>query len=94
MKLQDLYPNFSLMNDSAQEQFIGEYRERRFKELNSVVPTSSKKESSVGLTPEEKLAISLLGLKRKDILALRAITPPEPEEGDLFDDNGLVEGDE
>lgn len=94
MKLQNLYHDFSLMGELTQAQFISEYRERRFKDLNSAVSTLSKKELAVQLTIEEKLAISLLGLKRKDILALRSLTPPEPEEGDLFDDNGLVEGDE
>jgi hypothetical protein len=95
MKLSQMYLDFNQMDEPAQVFFIQEYRKKRQYDLSHVV-TKTKTSSKLELTEDEKVMVKLLGLKPKDIMALRALGPLEEEEetGDLFDDNGLVEGDE
>jgi hypothetical protein len=95
MKLEQMYLDFTQMDEPAQVFFIQEYRKKRLYDLSHVV-TKTKTSSKVELTEEEKVMARLLGLKTKDMIALRAIGPLDEEEesGDLFDDTGLVEGDE
>ena len=95
MKLENLYPDFMSLDEPAQLFFIQEYRKRRALDLSSSVTKTKATTSNFDITDEEKVMMKLLGLKMKDIQALRAIGPIEDdEEGNLFDDSGLVEGDE
>jgi hypothetical protein len=96
MKLDQMYLNFTQVEEPAQVLFIEEYRKKRFLDLSQIVTKTKTSTSKIDITEDEKVMMKLLGLKMKDIVALRAIGPLEEEEesGDLFDDNGLVEGDE
>jgi hypothetical protein len=102
MRLENLYLNFGKSTSEQQAEYIAIYRLRRATDLEKT-PTSSKKKSSVtrskidlSLTDEEKAVMKMLGLKQKDILALRdAVGESEVEEsGDLFKDSTFEEGED
>jgi len=78
MRLENLYINFGKSPPEEQAKYITEYRLRRAQDLAAVPPTS-KKPSGIKskfdiseLTAEEKAIMKMLGLKSKDIAALRA----------------------
>lgn len=73
MRLEDLYKNFGTSTPEEQEEFIVAYRLRRAKDL-AQPPSESKRSGaipSLELTTIEKQLIKNLGLKQKDLLALR-----------------------
>ena len=93
MKLENLYFDFMKLPESEQVMFIQDYRKKRLLDLSkSNEKDMSKNDTS--LSEAEKIAMKLLGLKKKDILSLRAVEPVEEGEADLFDETGLVEGDD
>lgn len=101
MRLENLYLNFGTSSPEEQAKYISEYRLRRAQDLEKV-PTSKKRSQSVKpkleLTEEEKVVMKMLGLKQKDILALRSTAIEAEDEveetGDLFSDTILEEEEE
>lgn len=73
MLLYDLRPNFSRMDPIQQREFIVNYRARRAQEFAEAPRTKSGRVSkvSLGLTAEERTLMKRLGLRQKDITALR-----------------------
>lgn len=93
MRLEHLYEDFVLMDEAKQLQFIQDYRVRRQSDLSSVVK-SSRVTSKIGITEEERVIMKVLGLKMKDIVALRKaniVEEPEDNGGDLFNEAILEE---
>lgn len=87
MRLENLYPNFGTASPEDQAAYISVYRLRRAEDL-AKLSTYKKRQSSISskpeLTEEEKVVMRMLGLKQKDILALRASLEVEEES-----DNGI-----
>jgi hypothetical protein len=83
MQLKDLFQNFTSQNDEGQRTMVANYRARRAKEFEDDriayqnKKTKKKKAPKVQLTDEEKALMKLLGLKAKDIQALRASNTDE-----------------
>lgn len=102
MRLEGLYQDFSRMSPEEQASFISSYRLRRATELASTTPLklpAAKIKTKVELSDEEKAIMKLLGLKQKDVLALRNNNVTEPVEDDkeaanLFKDDTFEEGDD
>jgi len=102
MRLEDLYENFGKASPEAQLEFIAAYRLRRAKDLETIPKaksSSSPKKTSLELSEEEKILMAILGLKKKDIIALRDLkednNPAEAGSGeDLFKDSTYEEGEE
>lgn len=99
MRLENLYENFGTATPEAQLAYISLYRLRRAEDLAK--PSTDRRKSSVlsqakiVLTEEEKLLCKLLGLKQKDILALRISATEEDEvTEELFDDGTFTGGEE
>lgn len=104
MRLENLYPNFMKLSYEDQIAFITSYRQRRAMDLENVTIKTvarkkSVKDSKIELSAEEKNLMKMLGLKMKDVEALRDSlkvqeTPSNDEE--LFADNtfGDVDDDE
>ena len=84
MRLENLYENFGLASPEAQAEYMSAYRFRRSQDLlkeptwpkPKKKSTKSKKPKAV-LTEEEKVLMKLLGLKKKDMVALRAASLEE-----------------
>ena len=82
MKLHQLYENFGEATPEKQQEYIAAYRLRRAQDMEKP-STFKKKRASVSTTPkpvlseEEKMLAKLLGLKQKDILALRNVAEVE-----------------
>lgn len=83
MRLENLYENFGSASPERQAQYMSEYRLRRSEDM-SKTPTwpkpkkiSKGKKPKVILTGEEKVLMKLLGLKQKDVVALRSLTEEE-----------------
>lgn len=75
MRLENLYPNFGKSPPEVQAAFISAYRLRRATDLATVLSTKKPitvSKTSISLTDEEKAIMKLLGLKQKDVLALRS----------------------
>ena len=101
MRLEDLYENFGKASPEAQLEFIATYRLRRAKDLETIpkAKSSSSKKPTQELSEEEKILMAILGLKKKDIIALRDLkednNPAEAGSGeDLFKDSTYEEGEE
>ena len=103
MQLQQLYENFALASPERQQEMIASYRLRRAEDMAKPSTYKKKKPSTakpkLELTEQEKLVAQLLGLKPKDILALRAATSVEEEEvaddsAELFKDSTYEGGEE
>ena len=83
MRLENLYENFGLASPSMQAQYIINYRLRRAEDMEKPSnwpkekKTSSPKQAASPITDEEAALMKLLGLKKKDVLALRAISELE-----------------
>ena len=79
MQLHQLRQNFSQLDAAGQTLFIQEYRARRYLDMQKT-PTYGKtkkkptKMEAMGFTPEEVAIAKQLGLKPKDILALKQLT--------------------
>jgi len=96
MRLEDLYTNFGKSPPEEQLKYIAEYRLRRATDLAAIPSTKkspAKKSkidlSGIELTQEEKAIMKMLGLKQKDIAALRASVQEEvsmSDDKDLFKD--------
>jgi hypothetical protein len=103
MRLEQLYPDFSSMSPEAQAADLSAYRLRRAQDL-SKPPAEKKsitgKKSQYDLSDEDKVLMKMLGIRPKDLLALRAATAePEVEENesddtDLLKEDTFDEGDE
>jgi hypothetical protein len=103
MKLDQLYENFGLASPERQQAMVAAYRLRRAEDMAKPSTYKKKKQSTakpkLELTEQEKLVAKLLGLKPKDILALRSATSVEEDitddnEVDLFKDSTYEGGDE
>jgi O-glycosyl hydrolase len=93
MRLENLYPNFGKSPPEEQQKFMVEYRLRRSTDLAAIPPTSKKStvktsKIDISLTDEEKAIMKMLGLKAKDIAALKASVQEEiaTDDKDLFKD--------
>lgn len=93
MRLENLYINFGKSPPEEQLKYLAEYRLRRAQDLAAVPPTSKtksviKSKIDVSLSEEEKAIMKKLGLKQKDIAALRASVQEEvaSDDKDLFKD--------
>ncbi len=81
MRLENLYPDFSSAHPSQQESQVISYRLRRAEDMLKT-PTwpkpkkkskaKAKKKPAV-LTADEKVLMALLGLKKKEVIAMRGI---------------------
>ena len=104
MRLEDLYQNFGRSSPEDQQKYIAEYRLRRSQDLESVQPskkslkTSSSTKAKIVLTEEEQLLMTTLGLKQKDIAALRALkeepVKDDDKDGVIFKDDTYEEEDD
>lgn len=100
MRLEDLYTNFGEQSPEDQLKFIAEYRLRRAEDMEK--PSTFKKKRRVNSTPkpvlteEEKVVMKLLGLKQKDIIALReaATSVDDSDDADLFNEDSFDTDDE
>lgn len=102
MRLENLYPNFGRATPDEQAKFVAEYRLRRATDLETIPKVKSKTSTpkvTLELSEEEQALAKLLGLKKKDILALRSqVSSEDLEESgvgeDLFKDEIFEEGEE
>lgn len=99
MRLENLYKNFGESSPEEQAEYIASYRLRRAEDLDKI-PSSRKKSPTVktskidiSLSDEEKAIMKMLGLKQKDIIALRATVEDEVVEDavGLLNDNTFEE---
>jgi hypothetical protein len=77
VRLEQLYKNFGSSSVEDQTAYIVEYRLKRAKDLETIPkskPSTTSKKISYELTDEEKALMKMLGLKKKDIEALRSAT--------------------
>ena len=106
MQLGQLYKNFGLSSPEEQAEFMSIYRLKRASDLSNS-PTMQKKQSTASsgtstskltLSEEEKLLMKMLGVKQKDIIAMRQVSITEAEslenESDLLKDSTFDEGEE
>ena len=85
MRLENLYENFGKASPEDQARYITEYRLRRAEDMakpstypkKKGVKKSTKSKTKIVLTEEEKALMKLLGVKKKDMIALRAIAEEE-----------------
>lgn len=73
MRLENLYPNFVTAPPELQLQLLSTYRQKRAEDMEKpntfrVKATAAKANA---LTPEEETIMKLLGLKKKEVLAMR-----------------------
>ncbi|MFA5152793.1 MAG: hypothetical protein WC554_09555 [Clostridia bacterium] len=101
MRLENLYPNFGKVCAEEQAAYIASYRLRRAQDLASEVKEKKSravKKSKIDLSEEEKVMMKLLGLKQKDIVALRALEPDQEQETtddtSLLNESTFAEGEE
>lgn len=96
MLLEQLYTNFLSLSPEDQLAFVAGYRARRSIELEIPSKKGKKKSSSksetskIVLSDEEKILCTVMGLKPKDILALRSLqsAPAEScDDEDIFKDD-------
>jgi hypothetical protein len=92
MRLEQLYTNFGESSPEQQAAYMASYRLRRAQDLEKVPKAKTKAgvKTSLALTEEEKTIMKILGIKQKDIIAMRAATEVVEEEevtGDLFNEN-------
>ena len=81
MRLENLYENFGRSSPELQAKYITSYRLRRAEDM-AKPPTWPKAKKAatksarakIILTDEEQTLMKLLGIKKKDIVALRSLT--------------------
>lgn len=100
MRLENLFQNFGRSSPEDQLKYIVEYRLRRATDLEVIPkakPITTTKKLTLDLTDEEKALMKLLGIKKKDIVDLRAANNGDAEESgsgeELFKDDTYEEGD-
>jgi hypothetical protein len=104
MLLSQLYKNFGKSSPEEQAEYVAAYRLRRAADL-ATTPANKKRKLTAGtvlkklvLSEEEKLLMKLLGLKQKDILAMRelktSIDEADLNDTALLNDSTFEEGDE
>lgn len=104
MLLSQLYKNFGKSSPEEQAEHVAAYRLRRAADL-ATTPANKKRKLTAGtvlkklvLSEEEKLLMKLLGLKQKDILAMRelktSIDEADMNDATLLNDSTFGEGDE
>jgi len=79
MRLENLYQNFANISSEAQSRYISEYRAKRAEDMAKTPtwpkPTKTKAKAKASqLTEEEKTIMNLLGLKKKEVIALRTLS--------------------
>lgn len=100
MRLENLYKDFFHSSHEDQLSHIVSYRLKRAADLDkpsSEKPVRLKKTTSLSLTKEEKAVMKMLGLKPKDLLALRetsGTSEDKEETEDLFKDSTFDEEDD
>lgn len=108
MRLENLYSNFADQSSEEQIAFVIAYRQRRAEDMSRLVSTKVKgkkstsgKESIIDLSDEEKTLMKALGLKKKDMIALRqlsSVEEPQAEEdehaADIFKEDTYEEGED
>lgn len=96
MKLEQMFPHFNQLQEIEREECVRTYRERRLRELSSATEESTKQCQKMTLTPEEEVAMKLLGMTKKAIFALRSISEPEESEDAavLLSEDDIIEGEE
>jgi hypothetical protein len=102
MRLENLYTNFGKSSPEEQAKFVAAYRLRRAMDLDTPIKTKTKTSTpkqNIELSEAELTLMKMLGLKKKDMFALRTeITSDNPEETgtgeDLFKDSTFDEGEE
>ncbi|MCC7570649.1 hypothetical protein KO465_04835 [Candidatus Micrarchaeota archaeon] len=92
MRLEDLYENFGTASPEAQALYIASYRLLRAKDMEKPAKSFRKKPSSSTpakpkLTEKEKAVAKLLGIKQKDIIALRESIDDDTDDTVLLDDD-------
>jgi hypothetical protein len=80
-RLEDLFPDFTLMNEEQQTAFVRAYRARRAVDLLEVTTYAVKKAANK-LTPEESALLKSLGISAKDLRSLKALSLGEVEDED------------
>jgi len=77
MKLEDLYRiNFLKASPEAQAEYVTRYRKKRAEDMEKPpswpkVKKTKVKKKQPPLTTEEKAIMELLGLKKKEVIAMR-----------------------
>jgi len=75
MQLENLYTNFGESSPEAQAAYVSEYRLKRAIDMEKTPtwpkPKKVSKTKNPPLTEEEKVLMTLMGLKKKDIFAMR-----------------------
>lgn len=99
MRLENLYTNFGTASPEDQLAFIVDYRLRRAEDMTKPGRKSASVKTSkidLSLTDEEKSLMKILGLRKKDMLLLRASTEviEEPNDVALLTDSTFEEGEE
>jgi len=79
MRLENLYPNFGKASPAEQASYVATYRLRRAEDMGKT-PTwpkpkkvSTAKARALPLTEAEKSIMQLMGLKKKDVIAMRQL---------------------
>ena len=104
MLLSQLYKNFGKSSPEEQAEYVAAYRLRRAADL-ATTPANKERKLTAGtvlkkliLSEEEKLLMKLLGLKQKDVLAMRelktSIDEADLNDTALLNDSTFEEGDE
>ena len=77
MRLENLYTNFGTSSPEEQAAYISAYRFRRAEDMAKPSTRRAPGKTSkidLSLTSEEKALMKMLGLKKKDMILLRAST--------------------
>ena len=79
MRLENLHHNFGESSPEDQAKYVTDYRARRAEDM-AKEPTwpkpkklTKKRIAALPLTPEEEQVMKLLGLTKKDVIAMRAM---------------------
>ena len=99
MRLENLYPNFGQIPPEEQLAYISLYRFKRAEDMSKPATYKRKKvvKTKVEFSEEDKALMKLLGLKPKDLLALKESVEEEEQEeetGELFKDSTFEEEEE
>jgi len=96
MRLEQLYTNFGTSSPEEQACFIASYRAKRAEDMAKPSTIKKKKKSvsvntsKIDLSDDEKMLMKLLGLSKKDIIALRDTVQVEEEDQESDEDAALL----
>jgi hypothetical protein len=96
MRLEQLYPNFGTSSPEEQASFLASYRAKRAEDMAKPSTMRKKKTnpsvitSKIDLSDDEKMLMKLLGLSKKDIIALRDTVQVEEETQESDEDAALL----